>query len=1097
MKKILSLLLAMTMTIGVFSGLSVNAEEAENGAEETTVTYGLDNLNNEAGELKVAFIGGSITQGAGDVSNKKAERYSGKLVNDYFKTKFPNKTVTEINAGIGGTPSEYGMFRLGKDVLQFAPDVVFVEFAVNDLNHAATTAGQLKVRSQMESIVRQLEALPKIPVIIFLYSHCENKQDYLENAIKEHQKIASYYGIGSINLHEYVLAEEEAGTVDWYNEEKVNCMSGDGTHPNTAGYAMYADYIAECFEESYTSYFKKPKIRNAQYEQGYIYANPHTVKFDDESIDYTGTWTESPNLDYLQDGTHDWVINPENLNSTFIQAQAGGETVTYTFTGRSIGIAYGHVFNGGKFTYVVDEGTDNEITGEIECYTDAIRYYQTYKLISNDLAYGEHTIKVTNVPVDETRTNFAFSHFLVDDEEPVIGVDELPDFSVDYVPGEMPSSMITMSNFKQFGRTCGSVTREQSENVNALNAAKDIAYRPQNGFRGMVGKSTTFEAGKNYVFYSRVKKTAGDDVYVGMAISNETEATISYSKEYGRTGMKVTEEYQDFKDVIKVVDNYNNSATTHALTIGFPEGVKTGARIEFDTAQTAVYLAEEIVYDIKTTKISGPEKLNTTSEMTFKAEVINQIGLPGYLEQEVDWYAMDTARSQFIDGITISENTNGTVTVTVDDTVKSGEYVVVAVSDTYGMAKGANIKVVAKDYYYDFKSPEKKTNLFDLYGTGTSENYFSTGVAFSRNNGSIEGSFAKDEEGNNVGYIFEAKEELGYNVYHALPGWILTKERTWAEFTGFKKNTTYVFKARLKDVSNIEGEPAVMGIAMHNETGKAEGIAYADAYGANGLVLTSEYQDFVTTITPTALYDEDSENHFLTLGFIPGAVAGTKAQIDITGEDCVYLAEEQVYDITNTISGSTTIARGGSAEFEAAVINQLEYEGTLKQNFTWVAMDTARQSIIDGIEITTADDTGIATVVIGENVPAGEYSIVAVSTDYDIAKGVQITVPEETEVITSFNLIQDAGYAQLIATVEKIKAEKVRFFLAQYDGTTNELLGVVSDDVTVSDGVAECDIFFEDALSNGTLVKAFIWDGMRPIDGIENFNNQMIINTAE
>ena len=188
-----------------------------------------------------------------------------------------------------------------------------------------------------------------------------------------------------------------------------------------------------------------------------------------------------------------------------------------------------------------------------------------------------------------------------------------------HVPGEMPASMITMSNFKQFGRTCGSVTREQSQNVNALNAVKDIDYRAANGFRGMVWKGSTFKAGNNYVFYSRVKKTAGDDVYAGMTISNETEATLSYSKEYGKSGLKVTDEYQDFKDVIKVVDNYNNSASVHSFTIGFPAGVKSGARIEFDTNQNAVYLAKEVAYEIKNTKISGSETLSEGTTAVFKA----------------------------------------------------------------------------------------------------------------------------------------------------------------------------------------------------------------------------------------------------------------------------------------------------------------------------------------------------------------------------------------------------------------------------------------------------------------------------------------------
>ena len=93
-------------------------------------TYGLDNLNNEKGELVIAFLGGSITVGSG--SSDWDHRYSTMLTKKYFKKKFPNKTVREINGGVSGTNSDLGLFRMSKDITDSCPDVVFVEFAVND-----------------------------------------------------------------------------------------------------------------------------------------------------------------------------------------------------------------------------------------------------------------------------------------------------------------------------------------------------------------------------------------------------------------------------------------------------------------------------------------------------------------------------------------------------------------------------------------------------------------------------------------------------------------------------------------------------------------------------------------------------------------------------------------------------------------------------------------------------------------------------------------------------------------------------------------------------------------------------------------------------
>ena len=80
-------------------------------------------------DLCVAFIGGSITEGYSSTSHDKC--YA-KLIHDWWVKTCPDSTISYVNAGIGGTGSDYGAARVGRDVLTHAPDVVFVDFTVND-----------------------------------------------------------------------------------------------------------------------------------------------------------------------------------------------------------------------------------------------------------------------------------------------------------------------------------------------------------------------------------------------------------------------------------------------------------------------------------------------------------------------------------------------------------------------------------------------------------------------------------------------------------------------------------------------------------------------------------------------------------------------------------------------------------------------------------------------------------------------------------------------------------------------------------------------------------------------------------------------------
>src|SRR5258708_6271371 len=94
-------------------------------AVECTARGGVPNFFSKlaAGkEVHIAYFGGSITAQEGWRPKTLA----------YFQKQYPGAKISQINAAIGGTGSDLGVFRLKQDVLDHQPDLVFVEFAVND-----------------------------------------------------------------------------------------------------------------------------------------------------------------------------------------------------------------------------------------------------------------------------------------------------------------------------------------------------------------------------------------------------------------------------------------------------------------------------------------------------------------------------------------------------------------------------------------------------------------------------------------------------------------------------------------------------------------------------------------------------------------------------------------------------------------------------------------------------------------------------------------------------------------------------------------------------------------------------------------------------
>ena len=100
---------------------------------ELAVIYTLrDGLPNAAeklqvgGEVNVVFLGGSITHAAASPKGYVT------FVGDWLKAHYPKAKINTINSGISGTGSDFGAARYDRDVLAKKPDLVFIEFCVND-----------------------------------------------------------------------------------------------------------------------------------------------------------------------------------------------------------------------------------------------------------------------------------------------------------------------------------------------------------------------------------------------------------------------------------------------------------------------------------------------------------------------------------------------------------------------------------------------------------------------------------------------------------------------------------------------------------------------------------------------------------------------------------------------------------------------------------------------------------------------------------------------------------------------------------------------------------------------------------------------------
>lgn len=308
----------------------------------------------------IGVLGGSITEGA---ACAKAENRYPNVVLNWWKRTFPRAQFELVNAGIGATGSNYGAMRVKRDLLSKSPDIVIVEYAVNDPDTK-------EFAESYEGVVRQILNAPQNPAILILFML---KIDGT-NAQEWQTKIGMHYGLPMISYRDAIWPEIQAGRLKWEQ------ISPDQVHPNEAGHILVGELVSAELEKAFKKFSSdKHKAVNTPIPAPLISdLFEYTSLFDGETL--------SPLLNV------NWEYDGSNKKSAGWKSSVPGSILDFEISGKNLYLSCWRI-NGpmGKVSVSVDGGSATVIDAWFDLKWGGYRYTNT---IGNNLSSGKHKVHI-------------------------------------------------------------------------------------------------------------------------------------------------------------------------------------------------------------------------------------------------------------------------------------------------------------------------------------------------------------------------------------------------------------------------------------------------------------------------------------------------------------------------------------------------------------------------------------------------------------------------------------------------------------------------------------------------------------------------------
>lgn len=329
-------------------------------------------------EVRIVYFGGSITEAANGWREQSTA---------WLQEKYPKAKVTSMNAAIGGTGSDLGVFRLGQHVLVHSPDLVFVEFAVNDSKKQPE-----EIYKSMEGIVRQIWQQNRATDICFVYTLMADMAPLLQevkfpSSTSAMEQIADYYRIPSVHMGMEIASMAKQGKLifkgkpDEYPGKVV--FSGDNVHPYAeTGHRLYAEALARSLQKIATI-SQKPSRKLGKPFIGDNFEKAKMISVKEATIS-SGWQTLLPESDTV-------ARQLQNRFPYLIKADAPGQTIKFRFKGTCFGLY--DVMGPGCGQYAIS--VDGEPATLYPRFDEYCTYYRANYFLILNLPDAIHSVELT------------------------------------------------------------------------------------------------------------------------------------------------------------------------------------------------------------------------------------------------------------------------------------------------------------------------------------------------------------------------------------------------------------------------------------------------------------------------------------------------------------------------------------------------------------------------------------------------------------------------------------------------------------------------------------------------------------------------------
>lgn len=349
-------------------------------------------LNGE--KLVLGFIGGSITQGSLATQPNLCYAY---LVYEWWKKTFPKAEFVYINAGIGGTTSQFGVARVEEDLLAYRPDFVITEFSVNDESNE-------HFLETYEGLIRKIYDFETKPAVLLVHNVYYHNG---ANAQLQHAKIGRHYKLPCVSMQSSIYPEVVAGRIE--NRD----ITPDDLHPNDAGHEMVASVI---------TYFLDKVLQAVEEEEEAApeMPQPLTLNSYETSIRYHAHNSQTECAGFTADERIQKMITTENgdtrrditdcFSRGFIASKKGAK-ITFEVEGTGISVQYlKSVKKPAPVAEVVVDGDTSQAMRLDANFDEDWGDKLELDTVTEHMPYGKHTVEISLI---ETHEDDAVPFYLV------------------------------------------------------------------------------------------------------------------------------------------------------------------------------------------------------------------------------------------------------------------------------------------------------------------------------------------------------------------------------------------------------------------------------------------------------------------------------------------------------------------------------------------------------------------------------------------------------------------------------------------------------------------------------------------------------------